>query len=309
MSLLERSAAQSTGEAEEGSFMISLDDQRDAQPVKDVPGMPPWALDRLPPLPMVAVRLIQLFANPDVHITEIGRIIAVEPVFAARVLQMANSPLFAARSQVTSISHAIVLLGLNRVKAITITRAMGDYVAPVMKIEGLKPCWRNSLATAILSEKLARACKMDPDLAYVAGLLRDIGRLALLVKYPDAYANLLAVSEENSFDLLAVEHDLFEMNHCQAGTWILEQSPFPAELREVVAWHHEALSENPFRMVSLVHVADLMADTLGFPVIEHTARQSYECLLESLPEGAQSRFPQDAEALAEEIAARLQSWM
>jgi HD-like signal output (HDOD) protein len=143
---------------------------------------------------------------------------------------------------------------------------------------------------------------MDPDMAYVTELIRDIGRLALLAKYPDAYANLLAVTEENSFDLLAVEHDLFELDHCQAGAWILEQSRFLAELGEVVAWLHEDLIRSPFRMVNLVHVADLMADTLGFTVIEHTARHSYECLLELLPEGSSARFPQDAEALAKRFA-------
>lgn len=289
--------------------MASIELRRETRDLKEKSEKAPWALDQLPPFPAVAVQLLRLFADPDVHITEIGRIIAAEPVFATRVLQMANSPLFAARTEVKSLSHAIVLLGLNRVKAITITRAMADYVAPAMGVNALKTCWRNSLACAILSEMLARACKMDPDFAYVAGLLRDIGRLALLVKYPDAYANLLAVTEENSYDLLTVEHDLFEMDHCQAGTWLLEQSPFPAELREVVAWHHEALSGNPFRMVNLIHAADMMADTLGFPVVEHAARRSFESVLELLPEGAAARFPENAEELAEEVARRLDSWL
>lgn len=288
--------------------MTSVEVQPDIRNAKGASETTPWALDRLPPFPAVAMRLIQMYANPDIDITEVGRTIAMEPVFAARVLRLANSPLFAARSEVKSLSHAIVLLGLNRVKAITITRAMADYVTPVLRVEALRACWRNNLAAAIVSEKLARACKMDPDFAYVAGLIRDIGRLALVVKYPQAYANLLAVTEENSFNLLTVEHDLFELDHCQAGTWLLEQSSFPAELREVVAWHHEALGANPFRMVNLVHVADLMTDTLGFPVVEHSERRSFESLLELLPEGARARFPDDAEALAVEIGERILSW-
>lgn len=289
-------------------MMNSLEIRTDIPSAKGKSERTPWALDHLRPFPMVAMRLIQMFADPEIDITLIGRAISAEPVFATRVLQMANSPLFAARAQVKSVSHAIILLGLNRVKAITITRAMADYVAPVLGIEALHACWKNSLAAAIISEKLARACKMDPDFAYVAGLIRDIGRLALLVKYPEAYANLLAVTEENSFDLLSVENDLFEVDHCQAGTWLLQQSTFPAELREVVAWHHETLGANPFRVVNLVHVADLMADTLGFPVIEHTERQSFESLLEMLPEGACARFPGDPEALAEDIGERVREW-
>jgi HD-like signal output (HDOD) protein len=89
-----------------------------------------------------------------------------------------------------------------------LTRSLGDFVAPVLKVQALRVCWKNSLAGAILSEKLAAACGVDPDFAYVAGLLRDIGRLALLVKYPQPYGNVLAVSGENSYDLMATEREL-----------------------------------------------------------------------------------------------------
>ncbi len=268
----------------------------------------PWALERLPPFPWVATRLMQMYSEPDVSISEIGRVIALEPVFAARVLQTANSPLFAVRAQVKSLSHAIILLGLNRVRAITITRALGDFVAPVLKIQALRACWQNGLAAAILSEKLARACKMDPDFAYLGGLMRDIGRLALLVKFPEAYANLLAVSEENSYDLLATEHDLFDIDHCQAGAWIVGELAFPQELREVIAWHHETLEPRPFRMVHLVHIADVMADALGFAVVKASNPPSFEDTLQLLPTAARDRFAMEPEALAAEISSRIQAW-
>ncbi|HUJ48766.1 MAG TPA: HDOD domain-containing protein [Bryobacteraceae bacterium] len=276
----------------------------DGKPAQETP----WALDRLPPFPWVATRLMQMYAAPDVSISEIGRVIAQEPVFAARVLQTANSPLFAVRAQVKSLSHAIILLGLNRVRAITITRALGDFVAPILKIQALRACWQNGLAAAILSEKLARACKMDPDFAYLGGLMRDIGRLALLVKYPEAYANLLAVSQENSYDLLATEHDLFDIDHCQAGAWIVGELAFPAELREVIAWHHETLDPHPFRVVHLVHIADLMADALGFSVVKPGPPQSYQDAHELLPPAARDRFAMDPDALAAEIESRIQAW-
>src|SRR5712691_7252203 len=96
-------------------------------------------------------------------------------------------------------------------------------------------CWRNTLAGAIVAEKLARACRMDTDFAYVAGLLRDIGRLALLVKYPESYANLLAVTREHAFDIRTVERDLFDIDHYEAGAWLMQRMPFPSELCEVAA--------------------------------------------------------------------------
>ncbi len=268
----------------------------------------PWALDKLPPFPLVASRLMVLLAKEDPDIAEVGKMISAEPVFATRVLQMANSPLFALTAQVKTLSHAIVVLGLARVKSITVTRALGDFVAPVLSVRSLRVCWQNSLAGALLAEKLARACKMDPEVAYVAGLLRDIGRLALLVKYPDSYANLLAVSSEHAFDLMHTERELFDVDHCQAGEWLMGRMPFPPELAEVVAHHHDAPGEGPFRLVDLIRVSDRMADALGFAVIAQPNPLDFGDVLGELPEGAMLRFHCEREELRAEVESRIQTW-
>jgi len=289
--------------------MLDLDERTSAKPLASTT---PWALENLPPFPVVAARLMTALSDEDVNITEAGKLIASDPVFASRVLQMANSPLFALQRQVKTISHAIVVLGLQRVKVITVTRALGDFVTPVLKVNALRLCWRNSLAGAILSEKLAPACRLDPDSAYVAGLLRDIGRLALLAKYPESYANLLVVSGEHAYDLMTTERDLFDVDHCQAGAWMMERMSLPAELSEVVAHHHDALSEDalsePFRMVHLVRIADLMADALGFAVVTPIQPVSFEEVLHQLPELALLRFRHDPEQLKTEIDTKIQAW-
>jgi putative nucleotidyltransferase with HDIG domain len=273
-------------------------------PVKQTP----WALDELPPFPWVAQRLMATVSKEDVDIHEVGKLIAAEPVFATRVLQLANSPLFALQRQVRTISHAIILLGLDRVKAITFTRALEDFVTPALKIKALRACWQNCLATALLSEKLARAARMDADFAYVAGLLRDIGRLALLVKYPEPYSNLLAVSGEQQFDLLMMERELFDIDHCQAGAWLLQQLPFPPELADIITNHHEQLDHDSFRMLHLVQCADRLADALGFGVLPDAQPSSIDDALEHVPEAARARLGADYEQWKADVTARLQAW-
>jgi putative nucleotidyltransferase with HDIG domain len=268
----------------------------------------PWALDELPPFPWVAKRLMATVSKEDVDIHEVGKLIAAEPVFATRVLQLANSPLFALQRQVRTISHAIILLGLDRVKAITFTRALEDFITPALSIKALRICWQNCLAVALLSEKLARAARMDADFAYVAGLLRDIGRLALLVKYPEAYANLLAVSGEQKFDLLMVERDLFDIDHCEAGSWLIQQLPFPPELEDIIAGHHRQLDPDSFRIVHLVQCADRLADALGFGVLADAQPPPVEYALQHLPEAARARMGGDFEQWTTDITARLQAW-
>jgi len=268
----------------------------------------PWALDDLPPFPWVAKRLMATVSREDVDIHEVGKLIAAEPVFATRVLQLANSPLFALERQVRTISHAIILLGLDRVKAITFTRALEDFVAPALSVKALRMCWQNCLAVALISEKLARAARMDADYAYVAGLLRDIGRLALLVKYPEPYSNLLAVSGEQKFDLIMLERELFDIDHCEAGAWLMEHLPFPPDLAEIIVHHHDPLNHESFRMLHLVQCADRLADVLGFGVLAEAEAPSIEDTLEPLPEAARTRLGGDYEQWKADIAGRLHAW-
>jgi len=249
------------------------------------------------------------FSKEDVDITEVGKLIAAEPVFAARVLQLANSPLFALERQVKTISHAIILLGLDRVKAITFTSAMQDFVEPVLGIQALRVCWQNSLAVALLSEKLGRANRMQTDFAYVAGLLHDIGRLALLVKYPEPYANLLAISSEQQYDLMMAERKLFDIDHCEAGAWLLQQLHFPPELAEAITDHHQLLDTGTFRMVHLVQCADRLADSLGFGVLLEMPKPPVEDVLEIFPESARARLGDNYDQWKAEIADRLQAWL
>jgi len=209
---------------------------------------------------------------------------------------------------VRTISHAIILLGLDRVKAITFTRALEDFVTPALKIKALRACWQNCLATALLAEKLARAARMDADFAYVAGLLRDIGRLALLVKYPEPYSNLLAVSGEQQFDLMTTERELFDIDHCEAGSWLMQQLPFPPELAEIIAHHHEVLDYDTFQMLHLVQSADRLADALGFGVLTGVPGPSVESAIEHLPEAARARLGDDYEQWKLDVTSRLQAW-
>ncbi len=267
----------------------------------------PWALENLPPFPAVATRLLHVLAKEDVHVDEVSKIVAAEPVFTTRVLQMANSPLFAIQQQVKNINNAIVLLGLERVRAITVTRAMGDYVAPAINVTTLRLCWRNSLAGAILAEKLARLCRMDEDFAYIAGLLRDIGRLALLMKYPREFENLVAVTGEQHYDLTATERELFDIDHCEAGVWILKSMPLPQELCDVVAHHHEQLSGS-FGLVHLVRTSDRMADSLGFSIVPEIEQPDFAQVVEEFKAASGATLEAQASDLTAEVTSKIQSW-
>ena len=268
----------------------------------------PWAIEDLPPFPAVATRLLRLLASEDVNVNEVARTVAAEPVFAIRVLQLANSPLFAVQNEIVGIPQAIILLGLTRVRAITVTRAMGDFIAPAINLKTLRTCWRNSLAGALIAEELANISGVDPDVAYLAGLLRDIGRLALLIKYQREYDNLVAVSREEHYDLIATERDLFDIDHCEAGAWVVKKFPLPAELSDVIARHHEPLKPGQFDLVALVACADRMADALGFALLAPAVQSAFDQVRREFADVSGCAYDRDAEEMRKIVEGKIAAW-
>ena len=89
--------------------------------------------------------------------------------------------------------------------------------------------------TAIIAEEAARLCRLPRDNAYTYGLLHNLGTLGLMSAFPSEYLNMLEVSNENGYDLLKTERDLFEIDHCAAGAYMAQDWDFPDELAAAIS--------------------------------------------------------------------------
>ncbi len=276
---------------------------------REPPAVPhkPWALRDLPPFPAIATRVLQLLAREDVPLHQVVELIRADAAFSGGILRAANSALFGLMSKVETVKHAVVVMGVDRVRALTLTVALGSYLRAALRVEVLRRVWRHSLTTALLSEELASACSLSGDRAFTAGLLHDVGRLGILVAYPAQYANALVVSEENSFDLLGAERDLFDIDHCEAGEWLLREWQLPEEYWEIAARHHEETLPDSFGLLSVVTLACRLADTLGFEVVPSARPWTLEEVRAALPERGQRRFDAQPEALRARLSSVLDS--
>lgn len=266
-----------------------------------------WALEDLPPFPWIATKVLQLFAAPedDLEVRRLIELIRSDTALSAELLRRANSALFGLKSQISSLQHAVTLLGLDQVRTLALTIGLGSYLHTALKLSILRRCWRHSLASALLAEEFAPACSLPPDQSYTAGLLHDVGRLALLVKYPQPYADLLSVVIENRFAVLASEQDLFDVDHCQAGAWLAEKWEFPPELRRVAELHHNPPVNGSFDLVRLVNLACRLSDSLGFAAVEATQPEDPVDILGELPQKALSRIRFDVLELKETLTRKL----
>ncbi len=265
-----------------------------------------WALISLPPLPAVAMRVLQLVSREAVGLKELSIQIEADPALASELLTVANSPLFGFRREIRTVLQAAALLGTERVKSLALTIALKVYLTKSFQIPTLLACWRHSLATALIAEQLAVASMMEKDFGHLAGVLHDVGRLALGLIKPSEYACLLDTPRESEAGVLEAERDLFQVDHCEAGQYLTESWNLPPELSLIAAHHHEQ-PKGKFDSVALIYHSCLMANAIGFESATLSEPRSFEAARQSLPAYEQSRFRPDPEQLATDIALRMQS--
>ncbi len=253
----------------------------------------PWALKSLPPFPAVALQLLRLLDDDEVPMKKIVELLRIDPALSAEILRVSNSALYGLSRRVDNVSHAIVVLGTEVVKRLALTVALGRFSHGFLRNQGLRICWDHSVACALIAEELAEEMDVAKDRAYTAGLLHDVGRLALLACYPSEYGNLLVVARENDFDELECERQLFDVDHCAAGEWLGRQWNLPQDFVEAIAHHHTAESVDR-SMLSVITAANAVADTIGFNVLQIPPKSTVAEVIANLPIS-------DHEALADKL--------
>jgi putative nucleotidyltransferase with HDIG domain len=243
----------------------------------------PWALRLLPPFPAIAQRVLALVGQEDLAIRELGDLVKMDPSFSAELLRFANSALFGVRHEVKSVSQAIVLLGLDRVKTMATLVAVNRMVRGSVRVAALRKVWVHSLVTALIAEEAARVSGVAADTAYTAGLLHNLGTLGLMSAYPEEYSRMLEVTQEFGFDLLQTERDLFDIDHCLAGCYLAQDWDFPDELAAAIAVHHEDPVPQEVSLDNVVKVSWRLSDVLGYVAFPPERAWSYAELIAFLP--------------------------
>jgi putative nucleotidyltransferase with HDIG domain len=219
-------------------------------------------LGDLPTLPHVVQRIAAMIGRPNVSTEEIGSIIEKDQVLAAKVLRLANSPFYGFPSRIGSVSHAVIVLGFNVVKGLTLCAS----ALSIMKDAGMDQLWRHSLGVAITANLLATRLEIkNPEELFVSGLLHDIGKVVLYVKWPDV-GNCIKDEFTTGSDrsLLDVEQELTGLSHADIGGSLADAWHLPITLREPILYHHNPpLAKEAVLQTAIVHVADILVKGLA----------------------------------------------
>jgi putative nucleotidyltransferase with HDIG domain len=243
-------------------------------------------LDQLPTLPTVAVRVLELTAQPKTAARDVVTLIESDPSLTSRILRIVHRADGGLRSDINSIERAVVFLGFEAVRNAALAVGVYETFGPESGDVGTSPkrfnrieFWKHCIAVACMSELLAEGLKsehgktsgVETSDAFVAGLLHDIGKVAVDAALPKSFARVIDAVEMLRCDIADVERTVIGLDHMVVGKRLAERWMLPGVFRDVI-WLHgqlpKALPENcrnP-RLVNLVTLADIVVrqQHLGF---------------------------------------------
>lgn len=254
-------------------------------------------VQKLPSMPSIVIELLDNINNDNVDVATLVKKLAQDQAIVARVLRVANSSFFGLSGQVGSISEAISILGFNNLRGLITAVSIINVFPHTEKGFDWNAFWRHSIGTAVCAKVLAKHVGLNPETAFTAGLLHDIGKLVMAVYFPQAFSQAHESSDSSSVDSLQAERLALGMDHAALGGEVATRWHFPAEIRAAVALHHAEAGDGVKRtLIDVVYIANLFAHALdnGRLVEAHTAHLTIE---------ADSRLTIDSdkfESLAEE---------
>jgi len=264
-------------------------------------------LCKLPSLRPVALKILKVLSREDATLDQIATLLRSDPGFSAEVLTMANSSAYGASQPIGDLSKAILFLGLDRIRSLTMTIAMRSFSSRTQDSVEIRNSWRHSLACAFLAEEFATIHGLSKHSAYTAGLLHDVGRLGLLKAYSAQYGEVLNQVYETLAEAHDTERKLFNMDHCQAGAWLTKTWGFPEEFSEIAARHHDCPEGRERDMLGLVQTACRMADALGFGAVKYRQTMKPDDVIAATPLDLQRRFPSQWDEMRARVGGKLES--
>jgi signal transduction histidine kinase/HD-like signal output (HDOD) protein len=233
----------------------------------------------LPSLPHILLKLINTCNREESTIKDLSQIINNDSSLCAKVMKMVNSSYHGLSPRVPNIDQALVLLGKDAIKNISVSLSVNNAFshAEDKSLFELKVFWKHSLMCAIVAKMIAeKIVYTSPDEAFLSGLLHDIGKLVLLVNFPSEYGDILKTSKDQK-DLVLLEEALHGATHCQVGAWLINRWNLQSFITDAVLYHHESVDRifHALPLIKIIYTANILCPetiqekAVKFGIAEH----------------------------------------
>jgi len=234
--------------------------------------------NKLPSMPTLCAEVARLVESDTSDAKSVARVISRDMGMSAKLLQLVNSSFFGIARRVSTTEQAVALLGLIRIKALTLSERIFKEFTPPRRIGNfsMTQLWQHSLSVAEVAGLISKEEKQDgdrPDQAFTAGLLHDIGMLLLACQHSDEFERVLQTVRAERRPICEVEMELFNVTHAEIGAYLLGLWGLPKRLVEAVALHHNPgeIDYDGLCALTAVHVADAFVSEMEQPETDRAA--------------------------------------
>jgi HD-like signal output (HDOD) protein len=229
------------------------------------------AIDQLPPFSPILTKLMGSLSNDNVSFAELADLIEKDTVLAGNVLRLVNSAFYARRGTVGSVRHAVSLLGLSKLRNITMSLS----VARMWNQQKWSPGWvpgqfnLHSVAAAVLADLVATEIDRAefPEGAFTAGLLQNSGMLLIAMGLPDECPKVRQLHIDTGLPLAQCERRLLDVDHAELSGATCEKWRLPVPIADAVRLHHSD-GADPCSLSSIIALADHVVGQTGIHVQE-----------------------------------------
>lgn len=205
-------------------------------------------LSRLSTLSPAMQAILPRLNDDAFDVNELSDMVAQDPILAARVLRLANSPFYGLPRQVGSLKEAVLILGFSSLRSVVLSAGLIGAFSDADAIA-------HSLATAAAARSLAKSLKRDQNMAFTAGLLHNLGALLLGHFAADSWQALASEPEATADVRLLKEREIFGFDHCELGAEIAADWRFPVAIQAAIRLHPQPPEQAADDLTDLVHAA------------------------------------------------------
>ena len=215
----------------------------------------------LPTLPNIVKRIAEMVDSPETTGRQLGAEISRDQVISAKVLKLVNSGFYGFTQSISSIPHAVTMIGFNAVKSLVLSSSVIDSMD-----EAFPGLWDHSLACARTCMLIAEQLGMpDTEELSTIGLLHDLGKVVIYQTMEGQFRRVRLRVEKKEMLVYQAEEEVLGVNHAEIGGWLLQRWALPASLTAPIADHHDF---HPWRRYAertgLLHLADVLCRAEGF---------------------------------------------
>jgi putative nucleotidyltransferase with HDIG domain len=264
-------------------------------------------LKSLPTLPHILSKVNSLLSDPDASLREVAKVLSTDEGMASRVLRLVNSAYYGLPRMVSTIPLATTILGTRAIKNHVVNIAYADLMSSLGgSHRSYDLLWTHALKTATWARYICEGLGgVDPEEAFTAGLVHDLGKALSLRLKPEDYGRLVVQAEKSGRPLIGVEQEIVGFDHTRMGAWAAGRWMLPQSLVAAIRWHHDPEwlgdeCDEIYDLVRVIHVADIAARACDMAIPGFTAFLLEELSPQVLKELGSAYFI-DLESVREEV--------